>query len=84
MFESPLRLAASSSSRRTGAGLGTLKGGERDDTVLLGTFSDRENEERLFVGWSDYGTGVGTLPVEAQVFNTWFLALRVPFKTLVL
>ena len=54
----------------------TTRGGvDRDDSELLNTFSERENEERLFIGWSDYGTSGAPLPVEAQVYTTWFLAL---------
>jgi hypothetical protein len=50
-------------------------GVERDDSELLSTFSDIENVVRLFIGWTDYATAVGNLPIEAQIFQVWFLAL---------
>ena len=50
-------------------------GGARDDGELLSTLTDGDNRDRLFVGWLDYGSAAGKLPIEAQVFNTWFLAL---------
>ena len=53
------------------------KGVERDDTKLLSTFSEQENEERLFVVWFDYGNAAGSLPIEAQVYSAWLLA-RMP------
>ena len=53
----------------------TLKGQTRSDDALLGSFSERENEERLFVGWSNYGFANLPLPIEAQVFISWFMAL---------
>lgn len=62
--------------------ISTRKGADRDDADLLASFSEEENEERLFVGWTDYATAVRSLPVEAQVYNTWFLALHpVKFQT---
>ncbi len=51
------------------------KGVERDDGAILDEFSETANEERLFVGWTDYASAVHSLPIEAQVYNTWFLAL---------
>ena len=47
----------------------------RQDDALLKEFTDAENRDRLFLGWIDYGQAAGTLPIEAQVFNTWYLAL---------
>ena len=53
----------------------TRKGVERDDGHLLQDFTERENEERLFIGWSDYSIAGQPMPAEAQVYVTWFLAL---------
>ncbi len=53
----------------------TRKGIERDDSATLDEFSETANEERLFVGWTDYASAVHSLPIEAQVYTTWFLAL---------
>lgn len=53
--------------------------GLRDDRELLERFSADENEVRLFVGWFDYGLAAGSMPIEAQVFTTWYLA-RTPEK----
>lgn len=53
-------------------------GVERDDSSLLADFSESENESRLFAGWMDYGTATQSLPIEAQVFTTWFFALHPP------
>lgn len=53
----------------------TIQGTARDDDQLMGEFSVAENDVRLFTGWSDYSAAGGLLPLEAQVFNTWFLAL---------
>ena len=50
-------------------------GAIRRDVALLTRFSASENDVRLFTGWFDYSTAARSLPVEAQVFNTWFLAL---------
>jgi hypothetical protein len=32
----------------------------------------------LFIGWTDYSLEAKSLPIEAQVFNAWFLALNPP------
>jgi hypothetical protein len=47
----------------------------RDDDDLMQQFSLSENDVRLFTGWSDYSMVAEALPIEAQVFNMWFLAL---------
>jgi hypothetical protein len=52
-----------------------LKGLERDDERLFERFGDDKNEGALFVGWYDYGLAVPNLPIEAQAFLAWFLAL---------
>lgn len=47
----------------------------RNDDELTLQFSVSENDVRLFIGWFDYSTVAKSLPIEAQIFNTWFLAL---------
>lgn len=47
----------------------------RQDEELMTSFTDAENRDRLFLGWIDYGSAAGTLPIEAQVYNTWFMGL---------
>jgi hypothetical protein len=53
----------------------TRDGNERNDRELLERFSDLQNDHTLFVGWYDYMLAVGTMPVEAQAFQTWYFAL---------
>ena len=47
---------------------------ERDDEELLGRFTDDQNDTALFIGWTDYARATGTMPIEAQVHQAWFLA----------
>jgi hypothetical protein len=47
---------------------------ERDDEELLGRFTDDQNDTALFIGWTDYARVTGTMPIEAQVHQAWFLA----------
>lgn len=54
--------------------LSTDRKTERDDEALLEKFDDAENDIHLFVGWTDYGSAAGKLPIEAQVFQIWFMA----------
>lgn len=51
------------------------KGASRNDDELMSRFSASENDVRLFTGWLDYSMVAKLLPIEAKVFNTWFLAL---------
>jgi len=54
----------------------TRRGGKvRDDEPLLATFNDGGNDHILFIGWYDYASAVGNLPIEAQVFQTWYFAI---------
>jgi hypothetical protein len=46
----------------------------RDDKLLLEAFDDERNDHVLFIGWYDYSTAVGVLPIEAQVFQAWYFA----------
>jgi hypothetical protein len=53
----------------------TTKGGrDRADGELLATFDDSHNDDALLVGWMDYFTAVGTWPIEAAVFQTWYMS----------
>ena len=51
------------------------KGRPRADDELLASFSEDENTIRLFMGWFDFGVAGNPLPIAAQVFQAWFLAL---------
>src|SRR5690348_15385872 len=50
-------------------------GEERDDDPSLLRFSDLENDHALFIGWYDYASAVGEMPIEAQAFHIWYFAL---------
>ena len=47
----------------------TRGGIEREDSELLARFGDEVNDHTLFIGWRDYQQAVGTLPIEAQIFQ---------------
>ncbi|WP_156640266.1 hypothetical protein [Bosea sp. PAMC 26642] len=51
---------------------------ERDDESTLAEFGEERNIESLMMGWTDYGTAVGKMPVEAQVFQVWAFARKPP------
>jgi hypothetical protein len=53
----------------------TRDGKVRDDEELLKKFDDETNNHILFIGWYDYANAIGTLPIEAQVFQIWYFAL---------
>ncbi len=53
----------------------TLRDGKlRPDEELLIRFDDSENDELLFLGWFDYAQAAGSLPIEAHIYQRWFLA----------
>lgn len=52
----------------------TLTNVAREDDDLLTEFSDDINEHTLFLGWIDYALGLGTMPIEAQVYQAWYFA----------
>jgi hypothetical protein len=52
----------------------TLDGEDRSQE-LLNRFDDEINNHMLFIGWYDYANATGKLPIEAQVFQVWYLAL---------
>jgi hypothetical protein len=51
------------------------RGLKRQDAALFRRFSDEVNDHTLFVGWYDYVLAVGRLPLEAQAFQAWYLAV---------
>lgn len=48
----------------------------RNDESLLKGFSDKINDSILLLSWTDYSSYTKKLPIEAQVFQTWFYALN--------
>jgi hypothetical protein len=54
----------------------TRDGEDRSDQNLLARFTDEHNDHTLFIGWYDYMLPVGSMPVEAQAFQTWYFALH--------
>ena len=54
-------------------------GKARDDSELFAEFSDEYNGIFLFVGWYDLVKLSGALPIEAQCFMNWFLAINPDF-----
>jgi hypothetical protein len=56
----------------------SLHGGEeRDDDDLLSRFTDKENDTALYIGWYDYAQAVNVLPIEAQAYLIWYLAMNI-------
>jgi hypothetical protein len=47
----------------------------RDDEELFARFDDTVNDSSLFIGWWDYQSAAGKLPVAAQVFQVWYYAV---------
>ena len=52
----------------------TRNGKVRSDSELLAQFDDEQNDHALFIGWHDYASAVGCLPVEVQAFQVWYFA----------
>ena len=52
----------------------THKGEDRDDTEILGVFSDEANDDHLFWGWYDFANARESLPIEARLFQEWYFA----------
>lgn len=48
--------------------------GQRSRCVVLEDFSDHENDHILLVAGHDFGRLIGGMPIEAQVFESWYLA----------
>ena len=51
-------------------------GVERDDTGILAEFSDLQNDDRLFIGWFDFGCAGHPHPIESHVFQAWYMAMH--------
>src|SRR5689334_20427365 len=49
-------------------------GRDREDEVVLRDFDPAVNEHVLFTGWYDYAMAGLPRPIEAQVFEAWYLA----------
>jgi hypothetical protein len=54
-----------------------MKHGDKDPTAVLDDFSDLDNEGVLFCACRDLVQVAQGLPIEAQVFEAWFLAIKV-------
>lgn len=52
----------------------TRYGKVRSDGELLAGFNDEHNDHVLYIGWHDYASAVGRLPIEAQAFQVWYFA----------
>ena len=52
----------------------THKGKDRKDDEILADFHPSHNEHALFIGWHDYNKAGLPCPIEAQVFEVWYLA----------
>ena len=52
----------------------THNGQVRYDDELMANFDDAHNDHVLFVGWYDYASAIGCLPIEAQAFQVWYFA----------
>lgn len=46
----------------------------RQDVELMTRFNDEHNDHVLYIGWHDYASAVGCLPIEAQAFQVWYFA----------
>jgi hypothetical protein len=53
----------------------TRGGLDRPDQQLIERFTDEVNDHALFIGWHDYMLASGSLPLEAQTFQTWYFAM---------
>lgn len=49
-------------------------GDELNTEKQLAEFADDVNDHALFIGWYDYMEAVGTMPLEAQVFQLWYFS----------
>ena len=53
---------------------GFLKHADKDPDVVLEDFSDYENDHILLVAGHDFGRLTRGMPIECQVFESWYLA----------
>jgi hypothetical protein len=54
----------------------TKSGVPREDQELLDAFTDEVNDHVLMAGWTDYVKGSHSLPIEAQIFLSWYYAMN--------
>jgi hypothetical protein len=47
---------------------------DREDEAILQSFGADVNDHVLFIGWYDFGRSGSPRPIEAQVFEAWYLA----------
>lgn len=52
------------------------EGQERNDSDVLASFDDTKNDAALFVGWWDFYSVTGRLPLPVQVFQIWWYSLN--------
>jgi hypothetical protein len=52
----------------------TRNGQDRQDDACFAQFEPYDKEHWRFIGWYDYGQTGLPMPVEAQVFQVWYLA----------
>jgi hypothetical protein len=48
---------------------------QEDYSRLMSGFSDLQNDHALLVGWFDLTLAVKKMPIEAQLFQSWYFAL---------
>ncbi|MDN4982294.1 hypothetical protein QY049_03530 [Bradyrhizobium sp. WYCCWR 13022] len=56
--------------------LSTKEGFRREDDELLASFNDTANDAAIFIGWWDYFSVTGRLPLPVQVFQLWWFSLN--------
>lgn len=52
-----------------------LKGNLRRPEVDLDGFTDDQNDHRLFITWYNFCLAEQPLPIEAQVFQDWYISM---------
>jgi len=57
---------------------GFFKHADRDPDGVLADYSEQEAEAVVFTAAHDFGRLTGGKPIEAQVFEAWYLALHLP------
>lgn len=55
-----------------------MKHADRDATAVLEGFSDNDLLPILFVACNDFGRITGGMPIEAQVYESWYFATAIP------
>jgi len=62
--------------RMASSHVGFFKHADRDAEAELEEFTHTQLDDVLFIASHDFGRLCGGMPLEAQVFEAWFLALR--------